>query len=148
MPIYRFFRYFFTTTLFYSNLTSTFNIFSSILVRKVVPASRAQTPCGHQAPGTPRLDQRFNGYASFSYVFSKMWFASWELPILFLFLANPINLQADGYVPSQVMPPAVSREMRGVWVASVGNIDWPSTNALTTAQQKAEMVALLDGLWS
>jgi uncharacterized lipoprotein YddW (UPF0748 family) len=34
--------------------------------------------------------------------------------------------------------------MRAVWVASVGNIDWPSTNGLTTAQQKAEMVGLLD----
>jgi uncharacterized lipoprotein YddW (UPF0748 family) len=36
------------------------------------------------------------------------------------------------------------REMRAVWVASVGNIDWPSTNGLSTSQQKAEMVAFLD----
>lgn len=36
------------------------------------------------------------------------------------------------------------QEMRGVWVASVGNIDWPSTNGLTSAQQKAELVALLN----
>jgi uncharacterized lipoprotein YddW (UPF0748 family) len=35
-------------------------------------------------------------------------------------------------------------EMRGVWVASVGNIDWPSTNALSSAQQKLELVSLLD----
>jgi uncharacterized lipoprotein YddW (UPF0748 family) len=36
------------------------------------------------------------------------------------------------------------REMRAVWIATVENIDWPSTSKLTTAQQKAEMVALLD----
>jgi uncharacterized lipoprotein YddW (UPF0748 family) len=36
------------------------------------------------------------------------------------------------------------REFRGAWVASVGNIDWPSTNGLSTAQQQAELVALLD----
>lgn len=48
------------------------------------------------------------------------------------------------YVPSRVAPPSVVREMRGVWVASVGNIDWPSTNGLSSAQQKQELVALLN----
>ncbi|HZR19569.1 MAG TPA: family 10 glycosylhydrolase [Verrucomicrobiae bacterium] len=50
----------------------------------------------------------------------------------------------EHYVPSSVSPPKLAREMRGVWVASVGNIDWPSTNALTTAQQKTELVTLLN----
>jgi uncharacterized lipoprotein YddW (UPF0748 family) len=36
------------------------------------------------------------------------------------------------------------REFRGAWVASVENIDWPSTNTLSTAEQKMEMVRLLD----
>lgn len=51
---------------------------------------------------------------------------------------------AEAYVPSSIAPPKVMRELRAVWVASVGNIDWPSTNGLTTAQQKAELIALLD----
>ncbi len=35
--------------------------------------------------------------------------------------------------------------MRAVWVASVGNLDWPSTNALlSVARQKAEFVAIVD----
>ena len=36
------------------------------------------------------------------------------------------------------------REMRAVWIATVENIDWPSTTQLTTEQQKAEMIAILD----
>ena len=51
---------------------------------------------------------------------------------------------ADQYVPSTVKPPVVSREFRGVWVASVKNIDWPSRPGLTTEQQKAELLTLLD----
>ncbi len=35
-------------------------------------------------------------------------------------------------------------EFRGVWVATVDNIDWPSSKNLSTAQQKAEFIALLD----
>jgi len=61
-----------------------------------------------------------------------------------MFLMISGQLLAEGYGPSQKTPPPVQRELRGVWVASVGNIDWPSTNGLTTAQQKAELLALLD----
>jgi uncharacterized lipoprotein YddW (UPF0748 family) len=64
---------------------------------------------------------------------------------LIVFLATSYALEgAENYVPSSIVPPRVMREMRAAWVASVGNIDWPSTNGLTTAQQKAEMSALLD----
>jgi uncharacterized lipoprotein YddW (UPF0748 family) len=38
------------------------------------------------------------------------------------------------------------REMRAVWIATVENIDWPSTNQLTTEQQKEEMIGLLDSV--
>ena len=51
---------------------------------------------------------------------------------------------AEHYVPSKVKPPAVAREFRGVWLASVKNIDWPSKPGLTTEQQKAELVTMLD----
>ena len=36
------------------------------------------------------------------------------------------------------------REFRGVWVASVANIDWPSSPGLTVEQQKNELIAMLD----
>ena len=43
-------------------------------------------------------------------------------------------------------PPAIRREFRGAWVASVANIDWPSKPGLTAWQQKSELVAILDRL--
>lgn len=43
-------------------------------------------------------------------------------------------------------PPPVAREFRAVWVATVGNMDWPSKAGLSTAEQKAELVAILDRL--
>ena len=42
-------------------------------------------------------------------------------------------------------PPAIPREFRAMWVASVGNIDWPSRPGLPIAQQQQELRALLDG---
>ena len=41
-------------------------------------------------------------------------------------------------------PPPVEREFRGVWVAAVGNIDWPSRPGLPVDSQKAELIRLLD----
>jgi uncharacterized lipoprotein YddW (UPF0748 family) len=47
-------------------------------------------------------------------------------------------------VPIDTGPPAIQREMRGLWIATVANIDWPSRATLTADQQKAELVDLLD----
>ncbi len=41
-------------------------------------------------------------------------------------------------------PPPAPREFRGVWVATVANIDWPSQPGLPAAQQQAEAIAILD----
>lgn len=41
-------------------------------------------------------------------------------------------------------PPAVQREFRGIWVATVGNIDWPSKPGLSTWDQQRELLAILD----
>jgi len=38
----------------------------------------------------------------------------------------------------------VPREFRAAWVATVANIDWPSQPGLTTEQQQAEAISLLD----
>lgn len=47
-------------------------------------------------------------------------------------------------LPSQSLPPPPAREFRGAWVATVSNIDWPSAPGLSTAAQKAELLAILD----
>jgi uncharacterized lipoprotein YddW (UPF0748 family) len=51
---------------------------------------------------------------------------------------------AASYEASILIPPKPNREFRAAWVATVGNIDWPSTTDLTTAQQKAELLSILD----
>src|SRR5690348_4322709 len=35
-------------------------------------------------------------------------------------------------------PPPIMREFRAAWVATVGNIDWPSKPGLSTADQQKE----------
>ena len=40
--------------------------------------------------------------------------------------------------------PAIPREFRGVWVATVANIDWPSKPGLSTQEQKDELIVILD----
>jgi uncharacterized lipoprotein YddW (UPF0748 family) len=44
--------------------------------------------------------------------------------------------------------PKINREFRGVWISTVANINWPSKNNLTVAQQKEEAIQLLDLLES
>jgi len=42
------------------------------------------------------------------------------------------------------IPPSIPREFRGVWVATVNNIDWPSSRHLSVAEQQRELLAILD----
>lgn len=51
---------------------------------------------------------------------------------------------AASYEPSSVMPPQPAREFRAAWVATVANIDWPSKRGLPAAEQKAELLSILD----
>jgi uncharacterized lipoprotein YddW (UPF0748 family) len=41
-------------------------------------------------------------------------------------------------------PPPLATEFRGVWIATVANIDWPSRPGLSTWEQQAELIALLN----
>jgi uncharacterized lipoprotein YddW (UPF0748 family) len=41
-------------------------------------------------------------------------------------------------------PPPIAREARAAWIASVDNIDWPSKAGLPVAQQKEELISMLD----
>jgi uncharacterized lipoprotein YddW (UPF0748 family) len=43
------------------------------------------------------------------------------------------------------IPPA-EREFRGVWVATVANIDWPSKPGLTSEEQQLEAITILDSV--
>lgn len=47
---------------------------------------------------------------------------------------------------TDVALPTLPREFRAAWVATVGNIDWPSKPGLPVAKQKAEMIAILNRL--
>lgn len=58
---------------------------------------------------------------------------------LLLFLAISLSALAG---PAD--PPPVPREFRAMWIATVGNIDWPSKPGLPVERQQAELRALLD----
>ena len=53
---------------------------------------------------------------------------------------------APQYAPltTSIPLPQLERELRGVWIATVDNMDWPSQPGLSTERQKAELLALLD----
>ncbi|GGO05853.1 glycoside hydrolase family 10 protein [Microbispora bryophytorum] len=51
--------------------------------------------------------------------------------------ASALSASPAGYVPPL-------RQMRGMWIASVVNINWPSRTGLTPEQQQAEFTAWLD----
>ena len=59
-------------------------------------------------------------------------------------LAATVDAGAQDYRLSRESPPPVAREFRGVWIASVWNINWPSKPGLPAATQKKELIALLD----
>ncbi len=57
---------------------------------------------------------------------------------------EPDSAKLDLFRPSTLTPPPLNREFRAAWIASVGNIDWPSKSGLSTEAQKAELIRLLD----
>ncbi|MFM8489648.1 MAG: glycoside hydrolase family 10 protein, partial [Bacteroidota bacterium] len=60
-----------------------------------------------------------------------------------------ITIPAISFCTAAQNSNAVSRtEMRGVWIATVANIDWPSQTGLSSKQQKAEFDSLLNVLQS
>ncbi|HYW31661.1 MAG TPA: family 10 glycosylhydrolase [Gemmatimonas sp.] len=46
--------------------------------------------------------------------------------------------------PTALIVPPIAREFRGLWIATVANIDWPSRTGLTPAAAQAELLAILD----
>ncbi|MEY4609771.1 MAG: N-acetylmuramoyl-L-alanine amidase, partial [Bacteroidota bacterium] len=53
---------------------------------------------------------------------------------LFFFFLSPLSLLAGG----------PKRELRGIWVATVSNIDWPSPRNYNAFKQKEEFIDLLN----
>src|SRR4051812_14642971 len=53
-----------------------------------------------------------------------------------VFVISLVEICAAEITPNDV-PPGIMREFRGTWIASVGNLNWPSKPGLTTEQQKA-----------
>ena len=62
----------------------------------------------------------------------------WLAVFALLFTASTARAERGG------APPEPVREFRAVWIASVGNIDWPSRQGLTANDQKAEFRAILE----
>ena len=59
------------------------------------------------------------------------------------FQASSPNTEAE---PAKLVTVSHEREMRGAWVSTVYNINFPSSNTLPAANQKAEMIKMLDRL--
>src|SRR5438445_2574518 len=59
-------------------------------------------------------------------------------------LASLVVVMACEIVWAGDAPPSPPREFRGVWVATVSNIDWPSKKGLSTKEQQAELRAIFN----
>jgi uncharacterized lipoprotein YddW (UPF0748 family) len=66
------------------------------------------------------------------------------LILLLLSIFVDIKVQAQLNITAVPDNSTPKREFRGVWIATVENIDWPSSPKLTTDQQKKELTAQLD----
>jgi uncharacterized lipoprotein YddW (UPF0748 family) len=64
-------------------------------------------------------------------------------PILIV-LALAGLASAQSYVPVNERPPQLAREFRGAWIASVYNLDWPSSKGLSAGAQQSELRTILD----
>jgi len=65
--------------------------------------------------------------------------------LAFLLLTPAMLFAAEEiYRPVAITPPQPAREFRGAWLVTVANKDWPSKPGLPVAEQKAELIELLD----
>lgn len=64
--------------------------------------------------------------------------------LLYSFASCALLTASSVQTAGDEVPPSVQREFRGLWVATVDNIDWPSQRGLDSAHQKQELLAILD----
>lgn len=67
----------------------------------------------------------------------KKYFDTLAKQVLFAVLSITVSLSLHAQLPPQY-------EFRAVWIATVENIDWPSRKGLSSDQQKAEFISMLD----
>src|ERR1700761_3960791 len=67
-----------------------------------------------------------------------------QFSFLCFILSTFLSVKAQPTIIPLSEPVEPKREFRGVWIASVENIDWPSSPNLTVDQQKSELIATLD----
>ena len=67
-----------------------------------------------------------------------------SLSRLGLAMAFILGLVGGTRAADSASPPPVLREFRGAWVATVGNIDWPSKPGLPVEVQKQELLTILN----
>ena len=58
--------------------------------------------------------------------------------------AKPLPQPAVALMPLSFRMPDIPREFRGVWIATVANIDWPISSTDPWEKQKREFISLLD----
>jgi uncharacterized lipoprotein YddW (UPF0748 family) len=63
--------------------------------------------------------------------------------LVFFTLLSFIKAEAQTNPPGSYKPDP-KREFRGVWVATVGNIDWPSSPGLPVEKQKQQLLDILN----
>jgi len=64
------------------------------------------------------------------------------VPPMLKHTSHPMDVGSElAELPS---PPPIPSEFRGVWIATVNNIDWPSRPGLPVTEQKRELLAILD----
>ena len=52
-----------------------------------------------------------------------------------------IGIRADS---ASTPPPNIQREIRGMWITTIYNVDWPSKKSLSPAEQRREFLQILD----
>ncbi|MFT4177605.1 MAG: family 10 glycosylhydrolase [Luteolibacter sp.] len=75
---------------------------------------------------------------------TRRWMAGILLSTLALGLSTFSSAQS--YAPVNEKPPQLAREFRAAWIASIYNLDWPSSPGLSAAAQQAQLRAILDKL--
>ena len=75
----------------------------------------------------------------------RLLFAPLALLVMALLVAAPLAAQPLASPPLSPLGP--KHEMRAAWIATVINLDWPTTRSATaSAVQQAQLVSMLDGL--
>ncbi len=71
---------------------------------------------------------------------------SWSQRSLVIISSTLLGFIATSNAKAQspTEPPGIRREFRGIWVATVGNIDWPSRAGLSSWEQQAELIGIFN----